>query len=130
MDQVDVEPGEDPIKLRAFLKGMKLEKHIAAMEAAGYDDVEDFKSFTTESLERMRAALAKQEIPDGHIDKIARQVQNMMSQDAGASPAPVEKKRRYIASLSHEAGPHVTLHFRFRSRPRSCPAHTGPSSGR
>ena len=60
--------------MHAFLSEINLEMHLEAMERAGYDDVSDFVNFTTDSLERLRVALTKQSVKDGHIDRIARHV--------------------------------------------------------
>ena len=40
----------------------------------GYDDVEDLPNFSERSLEMMQAALEKEAIPAGHVEKILRLV--------------------------------------------------------
>eukprot|EP00966_Prymnesium_polylepis_P258425 5969631-Prymnesium_polylepis.1 len=62
---------EDDAQLKLFFSEIKLEKHTEAMVRAGYDDVSDFENFSEYSVRRLREALAKQDVPDGHIDKIA-----------------------------------------------------------
>ena len=47
-------------ELRAFLGEIKLEKHMKAMERAGFDDVSDFENLSADSLKVLRAALVKQ----------------------------------------------------------------------
>jgi hypothetical protein len=80
--------GEDD-KLQKFLKEIGLEKHMAAMKSAGYDDVEEFKNYRDVDLEHMRDALEKGKpaVPAGHIDKIARAIQGVIAKGGYAGPS-------------------------------------------
>ena len=61
------------------------------MVQAGYDDVDDFKNLDRTSLQRMRAALTKQAVPDGHVDKIAR---HMKGRSSAMVPPPSAESRQ------------------------------------
>lgn len=55
-DGIVLHDNEEHPKLRAFLGEIELEKHVAAMVQAGYDDVDDFKNFDADSFHRIRYA--------------------------------------------------------------------------
>ena len=55
LNEVAVE-AEEHTGRRAFLGEIKLEKHVAAMVQAGYDDGDFLKDLDADSLERLRVA--------------------------------------------------------------------------
>ena len=119
LNEVAVE-AEEHKELRAFLGEIKLEKHVAAMVQAGYDDVDFLKDLDADSLERLRVALTAKEVPDGHVDRIVHHVKGRTG--TGTAPVPQqmdEKPPEYIREWENVRYP-VTWMFGDPNKPRPC----------
>ena len=74
-----------PPELTAFLRGIKLPHLDVRLAALGYDDVDDFSTFDEAARERLRAALEKDGVPGGHVDKVVRAVAEGLAAQAPRS---------------------------------------------
>ena len=78
--------------LRSFLKPLKLEQHRDVMNAAGYEDVDDFSTFSSDDVAVMRDALASKGVPPGHVQKIVKAIQSRM--EYGTEPEVADSSFR------------------------------------
>lgn len=64
------------------------------MEAAGYDDPDDFSAMTDEEVSSCRSELEKRGVPPGHVGKIVRALRQSPGAPVAPAPAPATVSAR------------------------------------